>query len=248
MPTYIITGANRGLGLEFVGQLSTASSNILPNTILALVRSTSKSNLSDLNTLSSSASQNGSSITIHECDTSSVESIHKFTSSLDPSTKIDVLINNAGINDVPEQNALTFDGAEMHRHLDTNVIGPAELAKRVLPLMAEGGVIFNMTSGLGSFGKGIFGDGKTVYAVSKAGLDMYSCHLAVAEEVKNKKVRVLVMDPGWCQTDMGGKGAVLEPKVSVEGMLGCVERVRKGEKGEVGRAVFLQYDGEAMPW
>jgi NAD(P)-dependent dehydrogenase (short-subunit alcohol dehydrogenase family) len=98
MATYVLTGANRGLGLEFVRQLTTGST---PNTVIACVRSLQK-DLTALKDLSSKAS-NGSTVEVRECDTSSVESIKAFAAGLGQDVKVDVLMNNAGINSVPDQ-------------------------------------------------------------------------------------------------------------------------------------------------
>jgi NAD(P)-dependent dehydrogenase (short-subunit alcohol dehydrogenase family) len=96
--TWVLTGANRGLGLEFVRQLTTGST---PNTVIACVRSLQK-DLTALKELSSKAS-NGSTVDIRECDTSSVQSIKAFADGLGRDVKVDVLMNNAGINSVPNQ-------------------------------------------------------------------------------------------------------------------------------------------------
>jgi NAD(P)-dependent dehydrogenase (short-subunit alcohol dehydrogenase family) len=96
------------------------------------------------------------------------------------------------------QNSLTLDGAELHSHIDTNVIGPAEMVKQLVPRMSEGAIIFNMTSGLGSFTKGIFDDGKTVYAISKTAISMLSAHQAA--NLADRGIKVIVMDPGHVKT------------------------------------------------
>ncbi|ETN37012.1 uncharacterized protein HMPREF1541_08000 [Cyphellophora europaea CBS 101466] len=241
MPTYIITGANRGLGLEFARQLTTTAPG--PNTVLACVRSLQKTDLSALNQLSRHSSNN-STLTIHECDTSSIPSIHAFAASLPDDTKVD-LLNNAGINSVPEQDSLNLTGDELQRHIATNVLGPAEMVKALLPWLSAGSVVFNMSSGMGSLGRRIVGDGKAVYAISKAALNMLSVHQA--KDLEAKGVKVIVMDPGWVKTDMGGPRAVLEQEYSIGSMLKVVEQV-KADDAYVGKAKFFQYDGKEVLW
>ncbi|KPI35648.1 C-factor [Cyphellophora attinorum] len=242
MPTWVITGANRGLGLEFVRQLVASKED---NTVLALVRSLSKTDLSGLNAIKND------NVHIHECETSDEASITAFAESLKTSSshpQINFLINNAAINAVSQKTALTLTGPEMHNHLDVNVLGPALLIQKLMPLLAPGAVILNMTSGLGSFGRALFG-GATVYSASKAMLNMVSVHLAVEKAVVEKKIRVLIMDPGHVKTDMGGPRAVLEQEESIGGMLKVILEEAEGKgKGDVGKAVFRQYDGKVVPW
>ena len=146
MPTYILTGANRGLGLQFVKQLSAESGN----TIIAAVRSLN----GELDELRSLASDKD--IHILECDTGNLASIEAFGKKLTETIgdkQVDYLLNNAGINGNPDQLSLGMDAEAVHKHIDINVIGPAKTVEAVLPHLKKGSVILNMTSGLGSLGK-----------------------------------------------------------------------------------------------
>lgn len=194
MPTYVITGSNRGLGLEFIRQLTTTAPG--PNTVIACVRSLD-GDLSKLKALTSKSS-NGSTVDIRECDTSSVKSIRAFANGLAEDVKVDVVLNNAGINTVPAQDSLSLDAEDLHKHLDTNVIGPAEMTKVLLPRLGKGSLVVNMTSGLGSFGREIVSDAKTTYSISKAALNMLSAHQAA--NLKDRGIKVIVIDPGWVKT------------------------------------------------
>lgn len=199
--TYLITGANRGLGLEFVQQITSASPD---NTVIACVRSL-QGELDSLQNLASSTS-NKAKIHIVECDTSSVTSIQKarreISDLLSGQQQLNYLINNAGINSVSSQTALTISPTDLHNHLDTNVIGPSELFKSLYEHLGPGSVVLNMSSGLGSCGKGLVKS--ATYAVSKAALNMLTVHQADA--LKEKKAVAIVMDPGWVKTRMGGEG------------------------------------------
>lgn len=151
MPTYIITGANRGLGLEFVRQLSSDKSN----TVIAAVRSL-KGDLDDLRRL---ASQAEAKVQILECNTSDINSIHAFGDQVKEALggkQIDYLLNNAGINATPEQTSLDITAESLREHIDVNVTGPAETLKTLLPYLGKGSVVLNMTSGLGSCGKKMY--------------------------------------------------------------------------------------------
>lgn len=231
--TYLVTGSNRGLGLEFVQQISKSSDN----TILACVRSL-QGELDDLKKLASA----NSSIHIIECNTASVDSIKKGVTQVSDilgQSRLDYLINNAGINAVPERTALDFTGDELREHIDINVIGPAEMVKALDSKLGKGSVVLNMSSGLGSCGKGIVKC--TAYAVSKAALNMLTVHQV--DSLKERGTSVIVMDPGWVMTRMGGEGALLTPEESIRGMLKVLHGVTVEKSGS-----FYQYDGETVPW
>ena len=215
--TYVLTGSNRGLGLEFVRQLSVSASN----TIFAGVRSLS-ADLSDLHSLVSA-----SKATIHvlACDSSSPDSIAAFATDISKTLgtggKVDFLLNNAGINQDPNVPVLSWstgkEGEEgkggstptvlsksLYKHMEVNVLAPLMLASALEPLLKKGSVVMNMTSGLGSLG--IAANSKPtkcpVYSISKAALNMGSLHLKEELERKGKGVRVAVVDPGWVKTRM----------------------------------------------
>jgi len=232
--TYAITGANRGLGLEFVRQLSASN-----NTIIAGVRSLS-GELKDLEALKSKASD--AKIHILECDTSSLSSIEAFGKELDKTigkdTQLDYLINNAGINAVPNQTSLTLGEKDLQEHISVNVIGPAKTVEAVLPHLKKGSTVVNLTSGLGSCGKGLVKC--TTYSISKAAVNMLTVHQAGDEELVKRGVKVICMDPGWVKTRMGGEGAILEPEVSIGGMLNTIYKSESGK--------FYTYTGEQVPW
>ena len=148
MPTYVLTGANRGLGLEFARQITQDGSN----TLIAAVRSL-QGELDDLKQLASKAS---GKIHILECNTADLKSIHSFGNAIkEPlgGNQIDYLLNNAGINATPQQTSLDMTAESLREHVDINVMGPAETVKVLLPYLGKGSIILNMTSGLGSCGK-----------------------------------------------------------------------------------------------
>lgn len=231
--TYLITGSNRGLGLEFVRQISQDQNN----QILALVRSL-QGELDDLKSLASSNSK----IHILECDTGNVSSIQQCGTQITKvlgDGQLHYLINNAGINSVPQKTALTMTPEDIRSHIEINVIGPNELVKACDKHLKQGSVVMNMTSGLGSIGLGIVKC--SAYAMSKCALNMVTAHLA--GEMKERGVRVFVMDPGWVKTRMGGEGAVLEAHESIGGMLKVLRKEGIDDTG-----LFYEYSGETKPW
>lgn len=142
MPVYAITGANRGLGLEFVRQLLSDSSN----TVIGAVR-LMDNDLSELIALDKDRR-----LHILECDTSSTSSISKFGEGVNKilgnDGKLHYLLNNAGINGVPDQTSLDLDEADLQQHISINVFGPAKTVQVLLPHLQNGSIVMNMVSRL----------------------------------------------------------------------------------------------------
>jgi NAD(P)-dependent dehydrogenase (short-subunit alcohol dehydrogenase family) len=190
MPIFVITGANRGLGLEFVRQLSTDSSN----TILAATRSLS----GDLGSLESLKS-NGATLHIIECDTGSQDSIAAFSKQVTsilggPEKKIDFLLNNAGINAALRQTSLTLTADSLSNHMNVNVMGPAKTVQVLESHLKKGSVVMNMTSALGSLAYTRTKDlaESAAYSISKAALNMLTIHQA--NNLKGQGVVVVCVD------------------------------------------------------
>ncbi|KAK1826121.1 C-factor [Podospora conica] len=241
MPVYCITGTNRGLGLEFVRQLARDSAN----TILATTRSL-ESDLGELRAVASPTTH------ILECDTSCLTSIHQFAKDaarvLHPAgQKIDFLLNNAGINAASWQTSLSLGPDDMAAQFSVNVLGPAKVVEFLLgaDLLAPDVRIFNMTSGLGSVQRTLDKGAAecTGYAITKAALNMLSTHQSIQLKEKLPGVVVVVCDPGWVKTRMGGPNAILEHHESIEGMLKVLHGLKAEDTGK-----FFHYSGGNLPW
>ncbi|KAK3390034.1 hypothetical protein B0H63DRAFT_464685 [Podospora didyma] len=246
MPTYCITGTNRGLGLEFVRQLSQSPEN----TILALTRSLS----SDLGPLKEAIAASSSPANTHilECDTSNLLSIHTFSKEagkiLHPlGKKIDFLLNSAAVNPASWQSSLSLGPDDLSHQINVNVVGPAKTVEFLLgsDLLAKDVRILNMTSGLGSLSvsSGIKPRKCAGYSISKAALNMLSVHQAEDLKAKLEGAVVIVMDPGWVKTRMGGEGAVMEPEDSIQDVLRVLHGLKKEDNGK-----FFHHSGETIPW
>lgn len=240
MPTYIITGANRGLGLEFVRQLSADSSN----TIIAAHRSSS----SDLSEVKSATSSSPAKIHFMTCDTSSLDSISSFAKAVATlGLKIDFLVNNAGANSVPHETSLSISPEGFDHDLRTNILGPAKTTQ----FLVEAGAlsrdvrILNMSSGLGSLTQslGIEPRKCATYSISKSGVNALTVQQSGDVRTKLGGAVVISMDPGWVKTRMGGEGAVLEPEDSIGGMIKVLHGLKDGDNGK-----FFCYSGEQVPW
>jgi len=242
MGIYVVTGGNRGLGLEFVRQISASPSNEVITTTRSL-----SNDLSDVKALNKN-----SNIHILECDTSSTSSIESFANevskTIGESTKIDFLINNAATNSVPARSSLDIPEKEFLAEMTTNVLGPAKVTQYLYSHLQKGTVVMNMTSGLGSCErtKGMVPTKCPTYSISKAAVNMLTVHQAHELGPKGKDQKgaiVIAMDPGWVKTRMGGQGAMLEPHVSIGGMLKTLHKVTEAET-----AKFYTYTGDEVPW
>ena len=240
MPVYCITGANRGIGLEFVRQLAKSPEN----TILALTRSLS-SDLADL--------QGAASLTTHilECDVGDIQSIRSFAEqagkTLEKGERIDFLVNNAGVNGTSQQNTLSLEPDGLLSQIKINVLGPAKTVEFLVEasLLADHVRILNMTSGLASFHTITEGKPRKSagYSISKVALNMLTVHQAEDIRSKLSGAVAILMDPGWVKTRLGGSGAVLEPRDSVGGMLNVLHKLKEEDNG-----AFYHHSGERLPW
>lgn len=241
MPVYCITGANRGLGLEFVRQLAANPTN----TVLATTRSLS-SDLTDLRAVASPSTH------VLQCDTGDLGSIRAFATEAArvlgaAGAKIDFLLNNAGINPQPKQTSLTLGADDVYDQIRVNVVGPAKLVEYLLDadMLSHGARIMNMSSSLGSVGRSLTMRPRNCagYSLSKAALNMLTAHQAEDLAAKLPGVVVISMDPGWVKTRMGGEGAILEPEFSIGGMLKALHGLKEEDTGK-----FYQHDGQEVPW
>ena len=236
MAIYVNTGANRGLGIEFVRQLSATSSN----EIIAGTRSQS----SDLSELEGLRSEN-KNIHILECDIGSIASIESFADQikalLGASKKIDFILNNAGLNSVPTTTSLNIPQDAFEEHMMVNILGPAKLVENLVSHLQRGSVIMNMSSGLGSLEFSKHNGTCPLYSVSKVGLNMLTIHQA--KDLKSSEVIVVCMDPGWVRTRMGGPAAVLAPHESISGILNCIHGLKQSDTGK-----FYTYTGREVSW
>lgn len=245
MSVYCITGTNRGIGLEFVRQLV----QVPDNTIIAGVRSLD-SDLGDLKSFTSASP----SAHILELDVGSGNSIQEFVKAAagilkenGGNKKIDFLLNSAGVNIGSTQNSVNLVPEDVHAQITINVLGPAQLTASLLDakLLSSDVRILNMTSGLASSQLSTRNRPNkcTGYSISKAGLNMLSIHQADHLKAHLPGVVVIVMDPGWVKTRLGGNGAQLEPEESVGAMINVLQGLKAEDNGG-----FFHYTGKKLPW
>jgi len=206
MPSVLITGANRGIGLEFARQYSEAGWDVIV---------TARQSSPELDALN---------VTVKPLDLSDPDAVATF--SVD--RPLDLFIANAGTN-----HPMNPDGPENARAWQTmmmiNVIAPYQLGKALLPSMAEGGKMIAISSGMGSIGDN--GGGWVPYRTSKAALNMaWSC-LAL-EAGGGRGVSCVLFSPGWVKTRMGGAGAEITSEESVSSMRSLIERLTIDDSGK----------------
>jgi NAD(P)-dependent dehydrogenase (short-subunit alcohol dehydrogenase family) len=194
--TALVTGANRGIGLEIAKQLAEIGFKVI------LSARDAKMGESVTNELKN----NGNDVIFHVLDVtkeSSIENIVQFGQKMEG--KIDVLINNAAILLDSNQTAISISSDLLRNVLETNLIGPLRLCQEVIPLMKKNayGRIVNISSGMGAFNE--MAGGYPSYRISKTALNAMTKILAA--ELSGSNILINSMCPGWVRTEMGGPGA-----------------------------------------
>jgi len=221
---YLVTGANRGIGLAFARHLSERG-----DTVIATARHPEKAR--DLAKLS---------LRLEQLDVADEKSIASLARRIEDEP-LDVLINNAGIGDAgPRFGRVSIE--EFDQAFRVNAIGPAAVTQVLLPNLRAGKrrVVVNLTSGLGSISENESG-GWIAYRASKAALNQLT--RTAAGELKKEGFICIVICPGWVKTDMGGPGASISPDDSVAAMLKVIDRLAPSDTGR-----FLDRHGKDIPW
>ena len=218
MPSVLITGANRGIGLEFARQYSADGWDVV-----ATVRQSSP----ELDVLG---------VRVERLDMRDLDAVASFGERLD---SLDLLIANAGTYG-PRSPRSAAEGEEWLETFAVNTVAPYLLAQSVLPLVARsGGKLVAITSKMGSIADNRSG-GYIAYRSSKTALNSAWRSLAIDNR---DKVVAAVLHPGWVQTRMGGESAPLEPEESVARMRRVIEDLGPDQSGR-----FFSYDGSEIPW
>jgi NAD(P)-dependent dehydrogenase (short-subunit alcohol dehydrogenase family) len=233
MKTVLVTGANRGVGLETARQLLQRGDRVI-----ATCRQPSKAEA-----LQALDEQFSEQLTILPLDVTNPASIHAACNAVQRiATCLDILINNAGILDGNET-LESFDPEVMQRTFDVNATGAMRVTTQFLPFLEKGeqAKLVNISSQLGSLQKVKGNWGRYSYNSSKAALNMLTRMLAY--DLEDKGIAVICIHPGWVQTDMGGDSADLTPVESASGILEVIDKVTLKENGR-----FYTYTGDEHPW
>lgn len=222
--TVLITGANRGLGLEFARQFKARGYEVI-----GTARNPDKATA-----LRKLGAQ------VEQLDVADDKSAQALAARL-AGKPIDILINNAGVIGTNARSFTDLDFNAMVKTYQVNALGPMRVTQALYNNLKQGKgrKIVNITSVMGSIGMN-FGGGYD-YRASKAALNMLSNTLS--REVGRDGFTCIVIHPGWVQTDMGGSSAPVTPKDSISGMLAVIDGLDSGSNGK-----FFDYTGKELPW
>lgn len=226
MPTILITGANRGIGLELTRRYAADGWQVI-----ACCRKPKEAKA--LNAVKGE-------IELRALDVSKPASIAKLKAALG-SRPIDVVLNNAGVYGQRSGFGKT-DPKDFMATFQVNTLAPLLVAEALLPNLVKGKLkkIASITSKMGSIGDGP-GGGGYAYRASKTALNMVMVNAAA--ELKGKGIATVVLHPGWVQTDMGGRNAPVKVADSAAGIIKVIAGVSLETSGR-----FYNYDGAALPW
>ncbi|BAU63057.1 short-chain dehydrogenase/reductase superfamily protein [Stanieria sp. NIES-3757] len=221
MGTYLVTGANRGIGLEYCRQLKDRGDHVI-----AVCRSASE----ELKNLDISVET--------DVDITSDESVANLVTRLDRQS-IDVLINNAGILERVSLDHLDFDS--IRKQFEVNAIGPLRLTQALLNNLKSGSKVILMTSRMGSIDDNTSG-GSYGYRMSKVALSMAGKSLSV--DLKSRGIAVGILHPGLVKTRMTGfTNSGITPEQAVKGLLARIDELNLENTG-----TFWHSNGEILPW
>ena len=223
MKSVVVTGANRGIGLELVKQLLDSGHRVYAT------------HRSEMDGLAGLSNQN---LSIHQMDVRDKEAIQFLVDSIEG--EIDLLINNAGVADGRWQSISEIDMEHALEVLEINAVAPVLVTQKFQNKMKNGSTIVMISSLMGSISDCMSGR-SYAYRASKTALNMFS--IAMKNELKNQGISILILHPGWVATDMGGPNATVSPEESVRGM---IQRINEQNLDLSGR--YVQFDGTPIEW
>lgn len=224
MPTILITGANRGIGLESARQYAADGWQVV-----GCCR--------DPRGATDLAAIDG--VTVLALDVTDGASIDALAAKMD--APVDVLMNNAGQTSRPRPDFGAMDYAQWADLFAVNTLAPYKMAEAFHDHVrrSDRKTILNVSSIMGSIADA--SGGHVAYRSTKAALNMVTKTLAA--DLGNDGITVLAVHPGWVRTDMGGPSAAISPEESAAGMKRVVEGARLTDSGG-----FVDWKGETIPW
>lgn len=224
----LITGANRGIGLEFARQYAEAGWKVI-----ACCRDLKQA--ADLQELADTYPD----IKAYPLDVADFAAIEALAADL-KGVKIDVLINNAGV--YPHSDMNHADPEQWLHAFKVNSMAPFKMAAAFTPHIAASQLkkLVTLSSKMGSLDDNTSG-GSYIYRTSKVAANMVMKSLAIDLQVFG--ISVVVLHPGWVQTEMGGPGALIDTRASVSGLRKVIEQLNLDNTGR-----FIAYDGKVINW
>jgi NAD(P)-dependent dehydrogenase (short-subunit alcohol dehydrogenase family) len=231
MPSVLITGANRGLGLEFARQY-------LADGWQVYAACRDPDSASELRRLADEAPAGAAILAMDVTDPASIAAA---AAELDGQA-IDLLLNTAGVIGPRGQTIGDIDYDAWKEVLDVNTLGPMRVSEAFVEHVARSDrkLIVTLTSGMGSIADNTSG-GSILYRSSKAAVNMVMRSLAI--DLAPRGITCVVVNPGWVQTDMGGPNATLEPPESIGRMRDLIDTLRPELSGK-----FFNHTGREYPW
>ena len=223
MKSVVVTGANRGIGLELCKQFLAKGNRVF---------ATYRSNKGELKTIENT------NLSTFKLDVRDADELESFASSIEGS--VDILINNAGIADGRWQSISEINMQHAIEVIEVNSIAPVLVTQKFENKLKPGSKIVMMSSLMGSISDCMSGR-SYAYRASKTALNMFS--IAMKNELESKGVPILIMHPGWVETDMGGPNA---PLSVVESVTGIIDRIEEQTLELTGR--YVQFDGTPIEW
>lgn len=230
MNTILITGCNRGIGLEFVRQYATDGWRVY-----ATCRTPDSAH--ELKALR----EQHPTISIHALNVAFEEEIYAQSRQLHD-IKLDILLNNAGIYGGDGNQFGTINKAEWLKTFEVNTIAPLLMAQAFLDQILAGQqkIIATVSSMMGSLDDNASGS-DYAYRSSKAGVNQVMKSLSI--DLESKGIKTVSLHPGWVRTDMGGPDALIDTEESVTGMRKVLGQLSRQQSGR-----FIGYDGALIPW
>jgi NAD(P)-dependent dehydrogenase (short-subunit alcohol dehydrogenase family) len=229
---YVVTGANRGIGLELTRQLL-----VRGDTVDAGVRDPAAA--SDLARLGKSPA-GAANLRILACDVSRDASVRTLAAALGD-RPVDVLVNNAGVLG-KMQSLDDLDLEDMVHSFRVNALGALCVTRALLPNLRRSHVrkVINVSTKMASVSDNTSG-GAFGYRMSKAALNIATKSMAV--NLRGERIVAVVVNPGWVQTEMGGAGAPTPVQESVAGLLRLIDGLSLDQSGG-----FYDFKGDSIPW
>ena len=230
MSTVLITGTNRGIGLEFTKQYLARGDRVIA-TCRDAAAATELSRLQDSN----------ENLEVRQLDVASDASMQEFVKQLNGEA-IDIFINNAGVYGPANVGFGEVDAQAWASVLHVNSIAPLILSQLLMPNLHLGKdkKMLYLTSKMGSIADN-GGGGSYIYRSSKTALNSVIKSLSI--DLAGDGFSAAVLHPGWVLTDMGGPNALIDTKTSVSGMLQVIDKLDQANSGS-----FFNYDGSIIPW
>ena len=229
-PTILITGANRGIGLELSEQFAEDGWQVL-----ACCRNPAEA------TQLQALSERGLAIELHALDVTNYAQMATLADQL-ANRPIDILLSNAGIYGSKGTGFGEVDAKEWRQVLEVNTIAPLMLVQAFVEQVAasQQKLVAVISSKVGSIADNSSG-GSYIYRSSKTAVNQVVKSLSI--DLAGRDIAVVSLHPGWVQTDMGGPNAEIGTDESVSGLKSILQSAGRAQSGQ-----FIEFNGNSIPW